>query len=81
MILAQIEKLESENSAKKRNRKCDFSFRGVCVYPCNGGGDGTCTRVPTQDYLTFFVRSLFLSRNGRETNKPTVVRNKKDFKR
>ena len=24
-----------------------------------GGGDGTCTRVPTQDYLTFYARSLF----------------------
>jgi len=30
---------------RKRNRKCDFSFRGVCVYPCNGGRVGTCTRV------------------------------------
>lgn len=41
-----------------------------------GGGDGTCTRVPTLDRLTFSVLSLSLSSNGRKTNRPTVARRK-----
>lgn len=35
-----------------------------------GGGDGTCTRVPTQDYLTFFAYSL-LSNSQWQDSKPT----------
>ena len=37
-----------------------------------GGGDGTCTRVPTQDYLAFFAHSL-LSGSPVQDSKPTCT--------
>ena len=56
-------------------RKCPKARRCLTRYCAaymrlNGGGDGTCTRVPTPDYLTFFAYSLLLV-SQRQENKPT----------
>ena len=42
----------------------------VLLFMRNGGADGTCTRVPTQDYLTFYACSLLLM-SQRKESKPT----------
>ncbi len=49
--------MNSKKQPENKSFRALFS-RTVFLSYKDGGGDGTCTRVPTQDNLTFFVHSL-----------------------